>query len=645
MAKLLKLRRGTTTQHGSFTGAEGEVTIDTDKDTAVVHDGSTTGGRALAREDMSNVSSASIAGRLSNDSIATSKIAAGTLPSDVTVASANLVDGTIVNADINGSAAIAGTKVSPDFGSQNIVTTGGLTVDTSTLKVDATNNRVGIGTNSPSVLLDLESTSPTIKLTDSDASGTPECKISGAGGDLLLSADKDDEKASTLIIAKIDGNTKLTIAENTTTIANNLDVGAGIDVTGNLTVTGTVDGRDVATDGAKLDGIEASATADQTAAEIRTLVESASDSNVFTDADHTKLNGIETAATADQTGSEIRALLAATSNTNILNDTLLSKLNGIESGATADQSNAEIRAAVAAASDSNVFTDADHAKLDALTTSNGVILNGVTATTQSQGDSSTKVATTAYTDTAISNLVDSSPSTLNTLNELAAALGDDANFSTTVTNSIATKMPLSGGVFTGDVTTRTLTPPNGVTNIDIGTSSNTYRNGYFTTLYGDGSNLTGVESFVSGMILLWSGSTGSIPSGFVLCNGSNSTPDLRDRFVVGAGNSYAVGATGGATTATDTVNISGSDTVNVSVSGSGTTSDEFGNFSTTNVYAYYGKAIQYRNLHNNYGSVETHDHPFSFSGSGSDTVSISGSDTVSIDTRSPYYALCYIMKT
>ena len=41
MAKLLKLRRGTTTQHGSFTGAEGEVTIDTTKDTAVVHDGST----------------------------------------------------------------------------------------------------------------------------------------------------------------------------------------------------------------------------------------------------------------------------------------------------------------------------------------------------------------------------------------------------------------------------------------------------------------------------------------------------------------------------------------------------------------------------------------------------------------------------
>lgn len=49
----------------------------------------------------------------------------------------------------------------------------------------------------------------------------------------------------------------------------------------------------------------------------------------------------------------------------------------------------------------------------------------------------------------------------------------------------------------------------------------------------------------SGGIILWSGSTGSIPAGWYLCNGSNGTPDLRDRFIVGAGNSYAVNATGG----------------------------------------------------------------------------------------------------
>ena len=64
MAKLLKLRRGTTSQHSSFTGAEAECTVDTDKETLVVHNGSTAGGFPLARENMSNVSSGDIVGRL-----------------------------------------------------------------------------------------------------------------------------------------------------------------------------------------------------------------------------------------------------------------------------------------------------------------------------------------------------------------------------------------------------------------------------------------------------------------------------------------------------------------------------------------------------------------------------------------------------
>lgn len=59
-----------------------------------------------------------------------------------------------------------------------------------------------------------------------------------------------------------------------------------------------------------------------------------------------------------------------------------------------------------------------------------------------------QVATQSYVTTAVSNLVNSAPSTLDTLNELATALGNDANFATTVTNSIATKLPLSGGTLT-----------------------------------------------------------------------------------------------------------------------------------------------------------------------------------------------------
>ena len=137
----------------------------------------------------------------------------------------------------------------------------------------------------------------------------------GTSGDLEIYHDGNHSNI-------VDGGTgNLNIASNTTAItnaANNTNIAvfkesaevelyhngtkrietdsAGVTVTGNIAVTGTVDGRDLATDGSKLDGIEASATADQTDAEIRAAVEAASDSNVFTDADHTKLNGIATSA-------------------------------------------------------------------------------------------------------------------------------------------------------------------------------------------------------------------------------------------------------------------------------------------------------------------------------------------------------------
>ena len=60
-------------------------------------------------------------------------------------------------------------------------------------------------------------------------------------------------------------------------------------------------------------------------------------------------------------------------------------------------------------------------------------------------------ATKNYVDTEISSLVNSAPAALDTLDELAAALNDDANFATTVNNGIATKLPLAGGTMTGDI--------------------------------------------------------------------------------------------------------------------------------------------------------------------------------------------------
>jgi len=193
MAKLLKLRRGTTTQHGSFTGAEGEVTVDTSKDVLVVNDGSTAGGHPLAAEDMSNVSSASIAGRLGTDSIATTKIAAGDLPTDV-VATAFKTNRAIV------AEAIASSAV-----------------------VDRT------------------------------------------------------------------------IANDAVTFAKMQNIGTPSFLGRNSSGTGDVENLSTS-DVRTMLNVENGATGDQSAAEIRTLVESASDSNVFTDADHSKLNGIAASA-------------------------------------------------------------------------------------------------------------------------------------------------------------------------------------------------------------------------------------------------------------------------------------------------------------------------------------------------------------
>ena len=76
----------------------------------------------------------------------------------------------------------------------------------------------------------------------------------------------------------------------------------------------------------------------------------------------------------------------------------------------------------------------------------------ITLTTADVAENTNLYYTDARADARVALVIDSAPSTLNTLNELAAALGDDENFSTTVTNSIATKLPLAGGTLTGNVT-------------------------------------------------------------------------------------------------------------------------------------------------------------------------------------------------
>jgi hypothetical protein len=74
-----------------------------------------------------------------------------------------------------------------------------------------------------------------------------------------------------------------------------------------------------------------------------------------------------------------------------------------------------------------------------------------TTSTQTAGNSTTRIATTAFVSTAVANLVGSAPETLNTLAELATSIGNSATLSSTLTTSIATKLPLAGGTLTGNL--------------------------------------------------------------------------------------------------------------------------------------------------------------------------------------------------
>lgn len=68
----------------------------------------------------------------------------------------------------------------------------------------------------------------------------------------------------------------------------------------------------------------------------------------------------------------------------------------------------------------------------------------------------------------------------------------------------------------------------------------------YDNLYGIlATSATTTSPFLTGMIMIWSGAIGTIPAGWVLCDGNNGAPDLRDRFIIGAGNTYSVAQTGG----------------------------------------------------------------------------------------------------
>jgi hypothetical protein len=136
----------------------------------------------------------------------------------------------------------------------------------------------------------------------------------------------------------------------------------------------------------------------------------------------------------------------------------------------------------------------------------------------------------------------------------------------------------------------------------------------------------------TGMISLWYGSIGSVPLGWYLCDGTNGTPDLRDKFVVGAGSAYSVAATGGSTDAIVVTH----------------------NHTATSVVTDPGHLHSDTGVQQGFGSTSGPDSNQAWSGAHNTATATTGITVATTNTSAgvsgtnanlpPYYALAYVMK-
>lgn len=194
------------------------------------------------------------------------------------------------------------------------------------------------------------------------------------------------------------------------------------------------------------------------------------------------------------------------------------------------------------------------------------------------------------------------------------------------------------------------------TRMDAEEAASAALDGRLDTAESDISALQVLPVIPSGVILMWSGSVGTIPSGWVICDGTSGTPDLRGRFVLGAGDAYSVGATGGQESITDVPEHTHANTFAVASDGAHTHSvTDPGHAHGYNDEGWGGGPSQVSSgsgtLYDT-SQADTTDSAttgISIVSGGAHTHTLTGAITefgeASVDIRPPYYALCYIMKT
>lgn len=151
-----------------------------------------------------------------------------------------------------------------------------------------------------------------------------------------------------------------------------------------------------------------------------------------------------------------------------------------------------------------------------------------------------------------------------------------------------------------------------------------------------------------GIITMWSGAVDAVPSGWHLCDGTANTPDLRNRFIVGAGNSYAPGNTGGSQNMSPAVTVNPAAT-GIQIQGHALTINEI----PSHTHTLRGAAHIFDHGSKNGVTMDVYDQDFTTNATGGNQAHTHGvtdnshahtAQVVSFDNRPPYYALAYIMK-
>ena len=333
-----------------------------------------------------------------------------------TVTSTMITDGTIVNADINASAAIADTKLGTISTASKV--SNSATTATSANTASAIVARDASGNFTAGTVTANLTGNVTGNVTGSSGSTTGNAATATALATGRAFQILGDVEASSQTFDGT-GNINLTTSIATGVIVN-ADVNSSAQIAySKLNLTNTIVDAD----------INASAAIDKT--KISGTAITAGDTGTVTStmiADGTILNAdINASAAIDWTKLGISSTVSSTE---------IGYVDGVTS-AIQTQLDAKLATATAASTYAPLASPA---------------LTGVpTAPTAAANTNTTQVATTAYVQTEITDLIAAAPGALDTLNELATALGNDAAFSTTVTNSLATKLPLAGGTMSGAI--------------------------------------------------------------------------------------------------------------------------------------------------------------------------------------------------